>query len=199
MTRVPLPASTWPDAAVNLLSRSRIRNLNWPARVPRSISRLRACWVVHGPVRCAVTPRMCTRRVWVSITWNTCKRLRNGVDGEVGLGRGSGLIDQPVSPGASRTRRACFQAPGAPQVALGRVFLILDRPGRSCRCWPGSACGVLRPAGCGSATSTGGPARSRSPARAAGPGGSRCRPRPGRHSPPGWSTGGRSASRGRCS
>jgi len=50
---------------------------------------------------------MCTRRVWVSITWNTCKRLRNGVDGEVGLGRGSGLIDQPVSP-------RLLPAPGVP-------------------------------------------------------------------------------------
>ena len=36
-------------------------------------------------------------------------------------------------------------------------------------------------------------------ARAAGPSGSRCRPRPGRRSPPGWRTAGRSASRGRCS
>ena len=40
---------------------------------------------------------------------------------------------------------------------------------------------------------------SRSRAREAGLSGSRCRPRPGRRSPPGWSTGGRSASRGRCS
>ena len=31
------------------------------------------------------------------------------------------------------------------------------------------------------------------------PSGSRCRPRPGRRWPPGWTTGGRSASRGRCS
>ena len=42
-----------------------------------------------------------------------------------------------------------------------------------------------RPPGFSSATSTGGPARSRSPARAAGPSGSRCRPRPGRPWPPG--------------
>src|SRR5690348_8699869 len=26
----------------------------------RSMSRLRACWVSHAPVGCAVTPRMCT-------------------------------------------------------------------------------------------------------------------------------------------
>ena len=26
-----------------------------------------------------MTPRMCTRRVWISITKNTCKRLRNTV------------------------------------------------------------------------------------------------------------------------
>ena len=61
ITRVPFPAKTSSNAAVNLLSRSRIRNLNRPARSPRSMSRLRACWAVQAPVGCAVTPRMCTR------------------------------------------------------------------------------------------------------------------------------------------
>src|ERR1700733_7536096 len=50
------------NASLNLLSRSRIRNLNRAARPPRSIRRLRACWAVHTPVRCAVTPRTRTRR-----------------------------------------------------------------------------------------------------------------------------------------
>jgi hypothetical protein len=44
MIRVPLPAKTSSKTAVNLLSRSRMRNLDWPARSPRSMSRLRACW-----------------------------------------------------------------------------------------------------------------------------------------------------------
>ena len=37
-------------AAVNLLSRSRITNRNWAARSPRSISKLRACWLTQAPV-----------------------------------------------------------------------------------------------------------------------------------------------------
>ena len=75
MTRVPLPASTWSDTLVNLPSRSRITNLNRAARSPRSMSSLRACWAVHAPVGWAVTPRMCTRRVWISITNKTYRRL----------------------------------------------------------------------------------------------------------------------------
>jgi site-specific recombinase XerC len=51
--------------------------------------------------------------------------------------------------------------------------------------WPGSACGAPRLLACSSATSTGGPARSRSRARAVGWSGSRCQPRPGRRLPPG--------------
>ena len=50
-----------------------------PARSPRSMSRLRACWAVHAPVGCSVTPRMCTRRVSISITKKTYRRLRNTV------------------------------------------------------------------------------------------------------------------------
>jgi hypothetical protein len=38
---------------------------------PRSISRLRACCVVHSPVGCRVTPRMRMRRVACSITART--------------------------------------------------------------------------------------------------------------------------------
>jgi hypothetical protein len=69
ITRVPLPEKTSSNTAVNLLSRSRIRNLNRPARSPRSISRLRPCRAVYSPVVCVVTPRMCTARVW-----NTLRR-----------------------------------------------------------------------------------------------------------------------------
>src|ERR1017187_1986319 len=63
MIRMPFPAKTSSNIGVNLLSRSRIRNLKRPARSPRSMSRLRACCAVHAPVGLAVTPRMCTRRV----------------------------------------------------------------------------------------------------------------------------------------
>jgi hypothetical protein len=71
MARMPLPANTSPNAGVSLLSRSRVRNPKWPARSPGSMSRLRACWAVHAPVGLAVTPRMCTRRVLISITNKT--------------------------------------------------------------------------------------------------------------------------------
>jgi hypothetical protein len=36
----------------------------------RSMVRLRACWVNHSLVGCAVTPRMCARRVACSMTKN---------------------------------------------------------------------------------------------------------------------------------
>jgi hypothetical protein len=49
MIRIPLPANTSSNTEVNLLSRSRIKNLNWPARWPRSIRRLRACWAGPRP------------------------------------------------------------------------------------------------------------------------------------------------------
>jgi hypothetical protein len=61
-TRVPFAEKTASNAAVNLLSRSRIKNLKSLARSPWSIGRLRAWWAVHAPVGCAVTPRMCTLR-----------------------------------------------------------------------------------------------------------------------------------------
>ena len=71
MMRMSAPANTASKAAVNLLSRSRIKNRNWSARSPRSMSRLRACWVTQAPVGWAVIPAMCTRRVPCSITTRT--------------------------------------------------------------------------------------------------------------------------------
>jgi hypothetical protein len=79
ITRVPFPAKTPSNAAVNLLSRSRITNLKRAARSPRSMSRLRACWEVQAPVGWAVTPRMCTVRVPISIANKTYTRRRKTV------------------------------------------------------------------------------------------------------------------------
>ncbi|KUL47621.1 hypothetical protein ADL28_31950 [Streptomyces violaceusniger] len=76
MTAVPLPAKTASNAAVNSLSRSRMRNRERPALSPRSMSRLRASWVTHAPVGWAVTPRTWTRRVAISMTKKTWRRLR---------------------------------------------------------------------------------------------------------------------------
>lgn len=49
MIRILVAVSTASNAAVNLASRSRIKNLKPSARSPRFISRLRACWVTHSP------------------------------------------------------------------------------------------------------------------------------------------------------
>ncbi|EXU62515.1 hypothetical protein Z951_41080 [Streptomyces sp. PRh5] len=71
MTAVPFPAKMALTAAVNLLSRSRMRNRKRPALSSRSMSRLRASWVTHAPVGWAVTPRTWTRLVAISMTKNT--------------------------------------------------------------------------------------------------------------------------------
>jgi hypothetical protein len=57
ITRVPFPVKMPSNAAVNLVSRSRMMNLIRPARSPRSRRRLRACWAVQAPVGYAVTPQ----------------------------------------------------------------------------------------------------------------------------------------------
>ena len=49
------------NVVVNFVSRSRMRNRNAAARSPRSMTRLRACWVVHSPVGFAVRDRSTTR------------------------------------------------------------------------------------------------------------------------------------------
>jgi hypothetical protein len=47
--------------------------------LPRSINRFRASWAVQAPVGLAVTLKMWTRRVSISMTKNTYTRLRNAV------------------------------------------------------------------------------------------------------------------------
>ena len=53
MMRMSAPANTASKAVVNLLSRARVKNLNCSARSPRSIRRLRACWVTQALVMIA--------------------------------------------------------------------------------------------------------------------------------------------------
>ena len=61
--RIPASARTASNAAVKFEPRSRIMNFIRSACPPRSISKLRACWAVHSPVGCRVTPRMRKRLV----------------------------------------------------------------------------------------------------------------------------------------
>ena len=68
MIRMPSAWNTVSNPPVNLVSLSRIRNVNWPARSPRSSSRLRACWVTHVAAGWAVTPSTWTLRVACSTT-----------------------------------------------------------------------------------------------------------------------------------
>jgi hypothetical protein len=60
--RMPSAAKTASNAGVNRESRSRSRNVRVEARSARSISRLRAAWVVHAPVGWALAPAKDTRR-----------------------------------------------------------------------------------------------------------------------------------------
>jgi transposase len=71
----PAAANTASNAAVNLASRSRIRNQNRSTRWSRSISRFRAIWVTHSLVGCAVTPARCTRRRSSSTMNSTYSRV----------------------------------------------------------------------------------------------------------------------------
>jgi hypothetical protein len=59
---VPSAAKTALNAPLNRESRSWSRNVMVVARSVRSVSRLRAAWVVHAPVGCAVTPSRWARR-----------------------------------------------------------------------------------------------------------------------------------------
>ena len=65
---IPAPASTASNVSVNCPARSRTRDRKPAARSPRSISRLRICCTVQGPSGFAVTPRMCTQRLPISMT-----------------------------------------------------------------------------------------------------------------------------------
>ena len=76
MMRMSMAVKTASNAAVNLASRSRMRNRKRRPASSRSMSRLRACWVSQAPVGWAVTPRMCTRRVACSMTKNAYSRCR---------------------------------------------------------------------------------------------------------------------------
>ena len=92
-------------------------------------------------------------------------RARDGADGRPAGGGGSrgrvvaGVVAAPGPEGGGDRAAAGAAASGTRLRACGTT--------RSCRCWPGWACGAPRPPGCSSATSTGGPGRSRLRARAA--------------------------------
>lgn len=75
---MPELARTVPNDAVNCPAPSRIRNRN-PCVSGSRINRLRAAWVVHGPVVLVVIPARCTRREAIPMTKRTWYRRSSAV------------------------------------------------------------------------------------------------------------------------
>jgi hypothetical protein len=90
--------------------RSRIKNRICSNRSPRARARLRACCTVHSPVRFAVTPPRCIRRVPCSMntrtysrfssTVSTCKKSTARIPG------GLGVQELPPGRACAALRRA---------------------------------------------------------------------------------------------
>jgi hypothetical protein len=97
ITRVPFPAKTSSNAVVNVPSRSRIKNLKPPGPLAEIHEQVPGLLGGPGPGRM----RGDTRDVHgPGLDLHHEQRIqaleKHGIDGEVGLGRGSGLIDRPV-------------------------------------------------------------------------------------------------------
>jgi beta-glucanase (GH16 family) len=71
--------NTSSNAAVNLLSRSWIKNRIGSARSTNVSMMLRACWVAHSPVGFAVMPARYTCRVASSMNTSACSRRNSTV------------------------------------------------------------------------------------------------------------------------
>ena len=71
MVSTPMEVNTSSKVAVNLVSRSRMRNRNRRPASSRSEAKLRATCVIHGPFGLVVAPRTCTTRLCTSMTIST--------------------------------------------------------------------------------------------------------------------------------
>jgi hypothetical protein len=100
-------ANTASNTSVNLLSRSRIKNLKLSMRSPRLIRKFRACWATQAPVGLAVMPPAGTRRVACSHDEQHREPVKQqGVDAEeVGGEDAEGLGGKELSPGGSAAAR----------------------------------------------------------------------------------------------
>jgi hypothetical protein len=123
ITRVSLPEKTSSNAGVNLLSRSRIRNLNSPARSPRSMSRLRVCGRLGGQELPPGRRRSSRRRA--------------------GPGRGQDPADRPLPHPVPQAEQLALDAPVSPagilpgQLLSKGAHLVWDlRPSRRVRISP---------------------------------------------------------------
>jgi len=108
MMRVPAAVRTASDAAVNLVPRSRIKDLiraAWPSRV---IRRLRACWVARSPAGWGGDPGQVHAAGAVLDEGQGVEALEEdgaGVEEVCGQDRG-GLAGQGLAPGACGTAGA---------------------------------------------------------------------------------------------
>src|SRR5262249_47487753 len=126
--RTPSLAKTSSNAAVNLASRSRMRNRSEPIRSPLSISRLRACWAVHARSGWPVTRRMCTLRVAISMTNSTYRRLRKTVS--------TVKKSHASKPSAGARRKACQEVSRPPGAGRYRRERRIRRTVASLTWWP---------------------------------------------------------------
>jgi hypothetical protein len=104
------------------LPRSRITNLRRAVRRPRSASMLRACWVIQGPVGCAVTPASHTRRRSNSMKNSTYTRVMPTVST---VNRSQANTRRPApaeTPSISGRRAGC--GAGAGNRRWGRLGIV---------------------------------------------------------------------------
>ena len=100
IVRMPSERNTSSNPAVNLLSRSWIKNRIGSLRSTNVAMMLRACWVAHSPVGFAVMPARCTCRVAISMNTSTYSRRNSTVSTvkEVAGDDPAGLGSQEPAP-----------------------------------------------------------------------------------------------------
>jgi len=132
--RMPSAAKTASKALQNLESRSRSTHLTVETRSARSISKLRAAWVVHAPAGCAHPEQMRSAAAMLDGDQDVDPPEQDGVHGhEVHSEDGLGLGGKKLAPGGTRSTRSGRSLWGAgtrPPVltwVLGGWFVLVDQ------------------------------------------------------------------------
>lgn len=122
MIRMPASVKIASTAAVNLLSRSRIRKRNRSARSPSSLRRLRACWVTQAPGWVGGDPgQVHAATVVLDDEEDVEAAQEHGVDvGEVDCEDRVGLRRQELPPGRTGPPR------GGSNPAVLRMFQTVE-------------------------------------------------------------------------
>ena len=133
---MPVLAKTLPDPAVNLVprsrSRSRMRNRNDPIRSPASMTRLRACCVVHVPAGVPGYPEdMHPADLCLHDEQDIKPLEEHSVDGEEAAGQQALRLDeQEPPPGRIQTARRGLVPAGAQDPADRRLTDPVAEPGQ---------------------------------------------------------------------